>query len=125
MSALVEAAKAALEALIAVRSCRTDVIAALRAALEAQPAREPVVAVVTECEACFTPDVCRLRGTCDHYLAERLRVSAATQAPQRAPLTDEQIIDGYCRQPHADQFVQAFLRGARFAEHTHGIGGKT
>jgi Lar family restriction alleviation protein len=36
----------------------------------------PAVATVTECEACFTPDVCQLRGTCDHYAAERLRVAA-------------------------------------------------
>lgn len=43
---------------------------------------EPV-ASVTECEACFTPDVCQLRGTCDHYAAERLRVAAP---PQREPL---------------------------------------
>lgn len=33
------------------------------------------VAHVSECEACFTPDVCQLRGTCDHYSAERLRVA--------------------------------------------------
>lgn len=37
---------------------------------------ERAVAVVTECEACFTPDVCQLRGTCDHYRAELLRVAA-------------------------------------------------
>ena len=33
------------------------------------------VATVTECEACFTPDVCQLRGTCDHYAAEQLRIA--------------------------------------------------
>ena len=37
---------------------------------------ERAVATVTECEACFTPDVCQLRGTCDHYRAELLRVAA-------------------------------------------------
>lgn len=53
---------------------------------QAQP-----VAVVTECEACFTPDVCRLRGTCDHYAAEKLRITAppAPVAPQ--PLTIERL----------------------------------
>lgn len=48
----------------------------------AEPVQEPV-ASVTECEACFTPDVCQLRGTCDHYAAERLRVAAP---PQREPV---------------------------------------
>lgn len=64
----------------------------LRAAL-AQPAvsGEPV-AHVSECEACFTPDACQLRGTCDHYAAEKLRIAAAPQpAPARVPLTDEQL----------------------------------
>ncbi len=40
------------------------------------------VAVVTECEACFTPDVCQLRGTCDHYRAELLRIAASALPPQ-------------------------------------------
>jgi hypothetical protein len=48
---------------------------------DAQPVREP--ATITECEACFTPDVCQLRGTCDYYSAERIRV-AASPAPDRA-----------------------------------------
>jgi hypothetical protein len=37
--------------------------------------RAATVATVTECEACMTPDVCQLRGTCDHYAAERLRIA--------------------------------------------------
>lgn len=38
---------------------------------------------MTECEACFTPDVCQLRGKCDHYSAEWLRVAAPPPpAPQ-------------------------------------------
>jgi len=36
---------------------------------------EPV-ASISECEACFTPDVCQLRGKCDHYSAAVLRVAA-------------------------------------------------
>lgn len=39
------------------------------------PAPSATVATVTECEACFTPDVCQLRGTCDHYAAEQLRIA--------------------------------------------------
>ena len=42
------------------------------------PRPSEAVATVTECEACFTPDVCQLRGTCDHYSAERLRIAKAT-----------------------------------------------
>ena len=49
-------------------------------------AAEPEVASVTECEACLTPDVCQLRGTCDHYAAEKLRVSARLAEPERVPV---------------------------------------
>ncbi len=38
------------------------------------PALPEPVAIVTECEACFTPDVCGLRGKCDHYAATQLRI---------------------------------------------------
>lgn len=55
--------------------------AMLAAALAEQP--QPV-AVVTECEACFTPDVCQLRGTCDHYSAEWLRVAPPPPLPPPA-----------------------------------------
>lgn len=63
---------------------RDRAIAALDAAIT-QAERAQPVATVTECEACFTPDVCQLRGTCDHYSAERLRVAAA-QAERAEPL---------------------------------------
>ena len=58
-----------------------DQMRSYAAAALAAAVAEPV-ASVTECEACFTPDVCQLRGTCDHYAAERLRVAAP---PQREP----------------------------------------
>jgi hypothetical protein len=45
-----------------------------------QPEAQPV-AVVTECEACFTPDVCQLRGKCDHYSTDWLRVAPPPSAP--------------------------------------------
>lgn len=41
----------------------------------ASNARQATVATVTECEACFTPDACQLRGKCDHYAAEQLRIA--------------------------------------------------
>lgn len=47
-----------------------------------RPVEQRAVAVVTECEACFTPDVCQLRGTCDHYRAELLRIAARECPPQ-------------------------------------------
>lgn len=46
-----------------------------------QPEAQPV-AVVTECEACFTPDVCQLRGKCDHYSTDWLRVAPPPAAPE-------------------------------------------
>jgi hypothetical protein len=53
-----------------------------------RPVPERAVATVTECEACFTPDVCQLRGTCDHYSAEQLRI-AARALPQ--PMTEGEL----------------------------------
>jgi len=47
----------------------------LYAAPQAVPVPAVPVASVTECEACFTPDACQLRGKCDHYAAEQLRVA--------------------------------------------------
>jgi len=32
-------------------------------------------AEIDECEAYLTPDTCRLRGTCDHYDASKLRIA--------------------------------------------------
>ena len=61
----------------------TAAIAALRAALVQQ---EEPVATVTECEACFTPDVCQLRGTCDYYTASQMRIATP---PQSKPLTED------------------------------------
>ena len=58
-------------------------ITALRAALAQQD--EPV-ATVTECEACFTPDVCQLRGTCDYYTASQMRIAAPPRCPNCASL---------------------------------------
>ena len=50
----------------------------LYAAPQAVPVPAVPVASVTECEACFTPDACQLRGKCDHYAAEQLRVAKRT-----------------------------------------------
>lgn len=58
-------------------------IAAWNRRAQPEPAAA-AVACVTECEACFTPDACQLRGKCDHYSAEQLRV-AKNAAPSVAP----------------------------------------
>lgn len=58
------------------------------------------VATVSECEACFTPDACRLRGTCDHYAASKLRIAAAP-SPAEVPMPEPvawmwQTVKGTC-----------------------------
>jgi hypothetical protein len=89
---------------------------------DAQPVREP--ATITECEACFTPDVCQLRGTCDYYSAERIRV-AATPAPDRVPLTAEQVAS-IVREASQGSAIRrdgtTSLRIVRAVERAHGIG---
>ena len=54
-------------------------IESLKAALAQQAEPVEPVATVTECEACFTPDVCQLRGTCDYYTASQMRIAAPPQ----------------------------------------------
>ncbi len=53
-----------------------------------QQAAQPVT-TITECEACFTPDVCRLRGKCDHHSAEQLRGAAQPQQAKCSPTLTE------------------------------------
>ena len=87
-------------------------IRALRAAL-AQQEQGPV-ATVTECEACFTPDVCRLRGTCDHYSAQKLRVAHPPRREWRS-LSDEEIdaVMPYC---HNKFELHEYMEVARATE---------
>lgn len=94
------------------------------AALAQQPASVEPVAHVSECEACFTPDACQLRGTCDHYAAEKLRIAAAPHpAPARVPLTDEQIMDIVDKERARVLMNEARVayRVARAIEAAHGI----
>ena len=39
----------------------------------------------------------------------------------RVPLTDDAILDAYCKAPDMRQYITAFKAGARFAEAAHGI----
>ena len=41
--------------------------------------------------------------------------------PERKPMTEVELMDGYCKTKQFQQFVQAFFAGARFAESFHGI----
>ena len=51
-------------------------------------------------------------------------LASAPPAPQQKPLTDEQIVDAYCKERGMRQYVEAYVAGARFAEAAHGIGEK-
>jgi hypothetical protein len=42
--------------------------------------------------------------------------------PQRQPLTQTEVVEGFCNTPHDVQFVSVFEKGVRFAEAAHGIG---
>ena len=77
------------------------------------PAREPV-ACVTECEACFTPDACQLRGTCDHYAASQLRIATTAQpAPLDCQEQAQAVAAAYCRGHDAGwKSCEAHMRAA-------------
>ena len=53
----------------------------------------------------------------------RLPIYTTPQPVVREPLTPEQVVDAFCKQPHTVQFVEAFIKGVRFAERHHGIKG--
>lgn len=45
-----------------------------------------------------------------------------TKSPQqRKPLTQQEVIDGFCKLPHDVQYVSVFNAGVRFAEAEHGV----
>ncbi len=44
-----------------------------------------------------------------------------THPPQRKPLSQDDLLDAFCKTPGVHQFVEAFVAGARFAEAQHGI----
>ena len=53
---------------------------------------------------------------------KELAETIARQA-QRQSLTQAEVVDGFCKQPHDVQFVSVFDAGVRFAEAAHGIKG--
>jgi hypothetical protein len=46
---------------------------------------------------------------------------APNVASPRVPLTQQQVVDGFCKTPHQTQYVAVFDAGVRFAENHHGI----
>ena len=50
-------------------------------------------------------------------------LASAPPAPQAKPqpLSDEKIVDAYCKERGMRQYVEAYVAGARFAEAAHGI----
>lgn len=67
-----------------------------------------------------TPEIAKA----DAIAAWNTRTPQPTQSQAGAvPLTDEEVLDAFCRTPGIHQFVQAFWAGVRFAEQHHGIKG--
>ena len=56
-----------------------------------------------------------------YWVAKAAFEQAAPQ--QRKPLTDEQIVDTFCKAPHHNQLIAWFAAGVRYAEAAHGIKG--
>jgi hypothetical protein len=44
-----------------------------------------------------------------------------TEQPAPVPLTQQQVVDGFCKTLHQTQYVAVFDAGVRFAENQHGI----
>lgn len=58
------------------------------------------------------------------YTAEQMEAYAREAVRlNMAPLSDEQIVDAYCKERGMRQYVEAYVAGARFAEAAHGIKG--
>ena len=80
-----------------------------------QPTDDEISAAVTSAKVkCVHPDA---QTTLDIARA----ILEKFGAPQRAPLTDDEILLAFCGTPGIHQFVQAFKQGVRFAERVHGV----
>lgn len=55
--------------------------------------------------------------------ALRAALEAQEEPPARKPLTQREVVAGFCETPHQTQYVTVFEAGVRFAERAHGIGG--
>jgi hypothetical protein len=50
-----------------------------------------------------------------------LEFAYTTPPAAPVPLTQQQVVDGFCKTPHQTQYVAVFDAGVRFAEAAHGI----
>ena len=76
------------------------------------------------CNACVGARDRRFRTSAAAIAAWNTRTPQPTQAQAGAvPLTQAQVVEAFCKQPHPVQFVTAFDQGVRFAEQHHGIKG--
>ena len=55
------------------------------------------------------------------WIAEALPVLAKATADFPETMDVRQLVDAFCNEPHMNQFVQAFIAGARFVEREYGI----
>ena len=61
----------------------------------------------------------RAYDNAQHVLDRHKATPPAQPAP--VPLTQQQVVDGFCKTPHQTQYVAVFDAGVRFAEAAHGI----
>ena len=82
----------------------------------AQPEQEPVAWMVKLGEVtCFQHHADGKHASVPLYTTPPLR--------ERKPLTQRQVVEGFCKTPHQVQSVAVFDAGVRFAEAAHNIGG--
>jgi hypothetical protein len=55
------------------------------------------------------------------YAAMQKAIATPPAQPAPVPLTQQQVVDGFCKTPHQTQYVAVFDAGVRFAEAAHGI----
>lgn len=60
-----------------------------------------------------------------HDLVEARQALEAELTRLFTPLSQSEVVDGFCKQPHDVQFVSVFNAGVRFAEKHRGIGGES
>lgn len=83
-----------------------------------QPAEQEPVGLLADRFAC-SEGLCPNKTACG---AAQACLYAAPQ-PAKQPLTQQEVVDGFCKTPHQVQYIAVFDAGVRFAERAHGIGG--
>ena len=114
----IEAMKLALEAL---KKCmypqlkQLNAITALRTAIAEAEKQEPVAELWDVCEG--EPVILWKKDWRDVSVGTKFYThSAPTAQREWVGLTDEEVLDAFCKTPHTRQYVEMFSRGARWAE---------